>query len=61
MPDIAGLIAFISWNVEPKDRGGAIVFQNSALCPHKIVVDSMEIALKPQKVPRREIEARRWG
>jgi sn-glycerol 3-phosphate transport system ATP-binding protein len=45
-------------DVEPKDRGVAMVFQNYALYPHKSVFDNMAMALKLQKVPRQEIEAR---
>ncbi|MCZ6773291.1 MAG: sn-glycerol-3-phosphate ABC transporter ATP-binding protein UgpC [Proteobacteria bacterium] len=45
-------------NVEPKDRGVAMVFQNYALYPHKTVFDNMAMALKLQKVPRAEIEQR---
>ena len=44
--------------VEPKDRGVAMVFQNYALYPHKTVFDNMAMALKLQKVPRAEIEKR---
>jgi sn-glycerol 3-phosphate transport system ATP-binding protein len=45
-------------DVEPKDRGVAMVFQNYALYPHKSVFANMAMALKLQKVPRPEIEAR---
>lgn len=45
-------------NVEPKNRGVAMVFQNYALYPHKTVFDNMAMALKLQKVPRAEIEQR---
>ena len=44
--------------VEPKDRGVAMVFQNYALYPHKTVFDNMAMALKLQKMPKAEIKAR---
>ena len=44
--------------VEPKDRGVAMVFQNYALYPHKSVFDNMAMALKLQKVPKAEIQRR---
>ncbi|MBI1173115.1 sn-glycerol-3-phosphate ABC transporter ATP-binding protein UgpC [bacterium] len=44
--------------VEPKDRGVAMVFQNYALYPHKTVFDNMAMALKLQKVPAAEIQER---
>ena len=44
--------------VEPKDRGVAMVFQNYALYPHKTVFDNMAMALKLQKVPKAEIQKR---
>lgn len=45
-------------NVEPKDRGVAMVFQNYALYPHKSVFENMSMALKLQKVPAVEIRER---
>jgi ABC-type sugar transport system ATPase subunit len=45
-------------DVEPKDRGVAMVFQNYALYPHKTVFDNMAMALKLQKVPKTEIQKR---
>ena len=45
-------------DVDPKDRGVAMVFQNYALYPHKTVAENMGMALKLQRVPRAEIDAR---
>ncbi|PRY19943.1 carbohydrate ABC transporter ATP-binding protein (CUT1 family) [Aliiruegeria haliotis] len=45
-------------DVDPKDRGVAMVFQNYALYPHKTVFDNMAMALKLQKVPVEEIRDR---
>ena len=45
-------------DVDPKDRGVAMVFQNYALYPHKTVFDNMAMALKLQKVPAAEIQDR---
>jgi len=45
-------------DVDPKDRGVAMVFQNYALYPHKTVFDNMAMALKLQKVPSAEIRDR---
>ncbi|RYH11371.1 ABC transporter ATP-binding protein [Tropicimonas sp. IMCC6043] len=45
-------------DVDPKDRGVAMVFQNYALYPHKTVFDNMAMALKLQKVPVAEIRER---
>ncbi|MFK7762552.1 MAG: ABC transporter ATP-binding protein [Roseobacter sp.] len=45
-------------DVDPKDRGVAMVFQNYALYPHKSVFDNMAMALKLQKVPATEITER---
>jgi len=44
--------------VEPKDRGVAMVFQSYALYPHKNVFDNMATALKLQGVSRDEIRRR---
>ncbi len=44
--------------VEPKDRGVAMVFQSYALYPHKTVFDNMATALKLQRVPKDEIKRR---
>lgn len=45
-------------NVDPKNRGVAMVFQNYALYPHKTVYENMGMALKLQKIPKGEIEKR---
>jgi len=45
-------------NVDPKDRGVAMVFQNYALYPHKTVAENMGMALKLQKMPKHEIAER---
>jgi multiple sugar transport system ATP-binding protein len=42
----------------PKSRDLAMVFQNYALYPHMTVAKNIGFALKLQKVPKREIEAR---
>ncbi|GAB5375385.1 MAG: sn-glycerol-3-phosphate import ATP-binding protein UgpC [Acuticoccus sp.] len=44
--------------VEPKDRGVAMVFQSYALYPHKSVFDNMATALRLQRVPKDEIRRR---
>jgi sn-glycerol 3-phosphate transport system ATP-binding protein len=44
--------------IDPKDRGVAMVFQNYALYPHKSVFDNMAMALKLQKLPADEIKQR---
>ena len=41
-------------NVEPKDRGIAMVFQNYALYPHMSVRQNMSFALEMQGVPKQE-------
>lgn len=48
-------------NVDPKNRGVAMVFQNYALYPHKTVAENMGMALKLQKMPQAEIEQRIAG
>lgn len=45
-------------NLEPKDRGIAMVFQNYALYPHMTVYDNMAYGLKLMKLPKDEIEKR---
>ncbi|WP_050524944.1 ABC transporter ATP-binding protein [Pseudorhodobacter wandonensis] len=45
-------------DIDPKDRGVAMVFQNYALYPHKSVFDNMAMALKLQKMPKAEIAER---
>lgn len=44
--------------VEPKDRGVAMVFQNYALYPHMTVFENMAYGLKIKKVKRPEREKR---
>lgn len=45
-------------DVDPKDRGVAMVFQNYALYPHKSVFDNMAMALKLAKISPAEIKTR---
>ena len=45
-------------DVDPKDRGVAMVFQNYALYPHKSVFDNMAMALKLAHVAKPEIHRR---
>ena len=45
-------------DVEPKDRGAAMVFQNYALYPHMDVFGNMSFGLKLNKTPKAEIEQR---
>ena len=45
-------------NLPPAQRDIAMVFQNYALYPHKTVAANMGFALKMQKMPRAEIDAR---
>jgi len=45
-------------DVQPKDRGIAMVFQNYALYPHMTVFDNMAFGLKLLKMPRDEIKRR---
>ena len=45
-------------DLEPKDRGIAMVFQNYALYPHMSVYDNMAYGLKLMKLPKAEIEQR---
>ena len=42
--------------MEPKDRGIAMVFQNYALYPHMTVYKNMAFALKLRKTPKDEID-----
>jgi sn-glycerol 3-phosphate transport system ATP-binding protein len=44
--------------VDPKDRGVAMVFQNYALYPHKTVRENLGMALKLRKTPREEMNRR---
>ncbi|WPJ96083.1 sn-glycerol-3-phosphate ABC transporter ATP-binding protein UgpC [Coraliomargarita algicola] len=45
-------------DVEPKNRGIAMVFQNYALYPHMTLFDNMAFGLKLSKTPRDEIKRR---
>lgn len=45
-------------DVEPKNRGIAMVFQNYALYPHMTLFDNMAFGLKLMKTPRDEIKRR---
>lgn len=45
-------------DVEPKDRGIAMVFQNYALYPHMTVYGNMAYGLKLMKLPKDEIDER---
>jgi len=45
-------------DVEPKDRGAAMVFQNYALYPHMDVFGNMSFGLTLSKTPKAEIESR---
>lgn len=45
-------------DVEPKNRGIAMVFQNYALYPHMTLFDNMAFGLKLSKTPRDEIKKR---
>ncbi len=45
-------------NVNPKDRGIAMVFQSYALYPHMTIYNNMAFGLQLRRVPREEIEKR---
>ena len=45
-------------DLDPKDRGIAMVFQNYALYPHMTVYDNMAFGLKLRKLPKKEIDLR---
>lgn len=45
-------------DLEPKDRGISMVFQNYALYPHMTVYDNMAYGLKLMKMPKDEIDKR---
>lgn len=45
-------------NVNPKDRGIAMVFQSYALYPHMTVYNNMAFGLQLRRVPREEIAER---
>jgi multiple sugar transport system ATP-binding protein len=44
--------------LEPRDRGVAMVFQNYALYPHMTIYDNIAFGLKRMKVPKGEIDQR---
>ena len=46
------------WDVHPKDRDIAMVFQNYALYPHMTIYDNIAFGLRFKKVERREIDRR---
>ncbi len=49
-------------DVNPKDRGIAMVFQNYALYPHMNVYDNIAFALKVKKMPKDEISKKvQWA
>ncbi len=45
-------------SLPPKDRDLAMVFQSYALYPHLSVLKNIEFALRAQRLPRAEVEAR---
>ncbi len=45
-------------DLEPRDRGVAMVFQNYALYPHMTIYDNIAFGLKRMKVPKEQIDAR---
>ena len=45
-------------DLEPRDRGVAMVFQNYALYPHMSIYDNIAFGLKRMKVPKAEIADR---
>ena len=45
-------------NVNPKDRGIAMVFQSYALYPHMTIYNNLAFGLQLRRVPREEIEVR---
>ena len=45
-------------DVNPKDRGSAMVFQSYALYPHMSVFDNMAFGLQLRRIPRQEIAQR---
>lgn len=44
--------------VEPKNRGISMVFQNYALYPHMTVFENMAFGLRRQKVPKDQVKAK---
>lgn len=45
-------------DIDPKDRGLAMVFQNYALYPHMNVYENMAFGLRQRKTPKKEIQER---
>ncbi len=45
-------------DLEPRDRGVAMVFQNYALYPHMTIYDNIAFGLKRMKVPKEQIDSR---
>ncbi|WP_267548971.1 ABC transporter ATP-binding protein [Rhizobium rhizogenes] len=45
-------------DLEPRDRGVAMVFQNYALYPHMTIYDNIAFGLKRMKVPKDQIDER---
>ncbi len=45
-------------DLEPRDRGVAMVFQNYALYPHMTIYDNIAFGLKRMKVPKEQIDTR---
>ena len=43
-------------NVDPKDRGLAMVFQNYAIFPHMTIYENIAFGLKPLEMPEAEIK-----
>ncbi len=44
--------------IEPKNRGISMVFQNYALYPHMTVFENMAFGLRRQKMPRNQVKAK---
>ena len=45
-------------NVNPKDRGIAMVFQSYALYPHMTIYNNLAFGLQLRRIPREEIDKR---
>ena len=45
-------------DLEPRDRGVAMVFQNYALYPHMTIYDNIAFGLKRMKIPKAQIDER---
>ncbi|MEM1233921.1 MAG: ABC transporter ATP-binding protein, partial [Pseudomonadota bacterium] len=62
LEDVSGGEIFIDGNpvsqLDPKDRGLAMVFQDYALYPHMDVARNISFALRLQKRPKSEIDAK---